>query len=181
MCREYGLQPDSQLERLIRQNTDLVDACYIANPKVGEFLFSLLRHPQSEIVLHLMHESGLLARLVPEFGRSQFLIRHDFYHRYTVDEHALRMVHFLEGLPDAADEGLAKFQEPYAESEEDRVMLKLACLLHSLGREGEKSSASKTREALSRVFEHFALTPEQQSLLVFFNRPTAHAESRRVL
>ncbi len=167
LCREYGLQPDSQLKRLIRQNTDLVDAHYIANPKVGEFLFSLLRHPQSEIVLHLMHESGLLARLVPEFGRSQFLIRHDFYHRYTADEHALRMVHFLEGLPDAADEGLAKFQEPYAASEEDRVMLKLACLLHSLGREGEESSVSKTRESLSRVFEHFALTPDQQSLLVF--------------
>ncbi|MCZ6513678.1 MAG: nucleotidyltransferase domain-containing protein [Nitrospinae bacterium] len=167
LCQEYGLQPDSQLNRLIRQNVDLVDSHYIANPKVGEFLFSLLSQPQSGTTLRLMHESGLLARLIPEFGQSQYRISYDLYHRYTADEQALRMVHFLEGLSDGTDEGLAQFQESYAESEENRVILKLACLLHSLEREGDESSVSKTSEALSRVFEHFALTPEQQVLLVF--------------
>ncbi len=167
LCQEHGLQPGSRLKRLIRQNADLVDTHYIANPKVGEFLFGLLEHPQSETVLRLMHESGLLARLVPEFGRSQFHIRYDFYHRYTADEHALRMVHFLENLPELKEEGMKHFQDLYAETEKDRVVLKLACLLHSLGKEGEENSAPQTRESLCRVFDHLTLTPEQQTLLLF--------------
>lgn len=164
LCQEYGLQPDTQLNRLIRQNVDLVDSHYIANPKVGKFLLGILEHPHSEKVLRLMHESGLLARLIPEFGRSQFRISYDFYHRYTADEHALRMIHFLENLPELPDEGLKKFQELY-EKAEDRVVLKLACLLHSLGT--EESSSSKTRESLHRVFEHLTLTPQQCDLLIF--------------
>jgi len=113
LCQQYGLQPDTQLNRLIRQNADLVDSHYIASPKVAEFLFGILDHPHSENVLRLMHEANLLARLVPEFGQSQYRISYDFYHRNTADEHALRMIHFLESLPDLPDEGLKKFQDLY--------------------------------------------------------------------
>jgi [protein-PII] uridylyltransferase len=166
LCQQYGLQPDTQLNRLIRQNVDLVDSHYIASPKVAEFLFGILDHPHSESVLRLTHEANLLARLVPEFGQSQYRISYDFYHRYTADEHALRMVHFLENLPDLPDEGLTKFQELYDETDH-RVILKLACLLHSLEKEGEESTTSQTRASLSRVFEDLTLTPEQRKLLIF--------------
>ncbi|MEE8206812.1 MAG: nucleotidyltransferase domain-containing protein [Nitrospinaceae bacterium] len=166
LCQQYGLQPDTQLNRLIRHNVDLVDSHYIASPKVAEFLFGILDHPQSENVLRLMHEANLLARLVPEFGQSQYRISYDFYHRYTADEHGLRMVHFLESLPDLSDEGLKKFQELYDETDH-RVILKLACLLHSLEKEGEESTTSQTHESLSRVFEDLMLTSEQRDLLIF--------------
>ena len=166
LCQQYGLQPDTQLNRLIRQNVDLVDSHYIANPKVAEFLFGILDHPHSENVLRLMHEANLLARLVPEFGQSQYRISYDFYHRYTADEHALRMIHFLESLPDLPGEDLKKFQELYDETDH-RVILKLACLLHSLEKEGEESTTAQTRESLSRVFKDLTLTPEQRDLLSF--------------
>jgi [protein-PII] uridylyltransferase len=166
LCQQYGLQPDTQLNRLIRQNADLVDSHYITNPKVAEFLSGVMDHAHSENVLRLMHEANLLARLVPEFGQSQYRISYDFYHRYTADEHALRMIHFLETLPDLQDEGLTQFQELYNETEH-RVILKLACLLHSLQNEGEETSTAQTRNSLSRVFEDLMLTPEQRELLTF--------------
>ena len=166
LCQQYGLEPDTQLNRLIRQNANLVDSHYIASPKVAEFLFGILDHPHSENVLRLMHEANLLARLVPEFGQSLYRISYDFYHRYTADEHALRMVHFLEVLPDLSDKGLKIFQELYDETDH-RAILKLACLLHSLEKEGEESTTSQTRASLSRVSEDLALTPEQRELLIF--------------
>ena len=166
LCQQYGLQPDTQLNRLIRQNADRVDSHFITNPKVAEFLFGILDHPHSENVLRLMHEANLLARLLPEFGQSQYRISYDFYHRYTADEHALRMVHFLEDLPDLTDRGLQQFQQLYNETDH-RVILKLACLLHSLEKEGEESITSQTRASLSRVFEDLTLPPEQRELLTF--------------
>jgi [protein-PII] uridylyltransferase len=166
LCQEHGLQPDPQLKRLIRQNADLVDSHYIANPKVSEFLLGTLAHPGSEQVLRLMHESDLLARLVPEFGQSQYRISYDFYHRYTADEHALRMVHFLESLQASADEGLNTFKKLYEETQ-DRVILKLACLLHSMGKEEKQSTAAQIRESLSRVFQDLGMTPQQQQNLLF--------------
>lgn len=166
LCQQYGLQPDTQLNRLVRQNTDLVNSRYIASPPVEEFLLGVLDHPHSETVLRLMHEVNLLAQLFPEFGQSQYRISFDFYHRYTADEHALRMIHFLENLADLSDKNLKIFQELYNETDH-RVILKLACLLHSLEKEGEKLAASKLRESLTRVFEDLSLPPEQRELLIF--------------
>ena len=166
LCQQHELEPDTQLNRLIRQNVDLVDSHYIASPKVAEFLLRIMEHPHSENVLRLMNEVNLLARLIPEFGQSQYRISYDFYHRYTADEHALRMVRFLENLPDLADGGLKVFQEIYNETDH-RVLLKLACLLHSLEKEGEETTSSQTRESLSRVFKDLPLTPEQCELLIF--------------
>jgi [protein-PII] uridylyltransferase len=166
LCQQYELLPDTQLNRLIRQNAGLVDSHFIASAEVAEFLLGILDHPHSEKSLHLMHEANLLARILPEFGQSQYRISYDFYHRYTADEHALRMVHFLENLPDLSDEGLKKFQELY-NATDHRVILKLACLLHSLEKDGEESTTSLTGASLSRVFEDLALTPEQRELLIF--------------
>ena len=166
LCQQYGLQPDTQLNRLIRQNADLVDSHFIASTQVAEFLLGILDHPHSENVLYLMHEANLLARILPEFGQSQYRISYDFYHRYTADEHALRMVHFLEDLPDQSDESLKKLEELY-NATDHRVILKLACLLHSLEKEGEESTALQTGASLSRVFEDLILNSEQRELLVF--------------
>jgi len=166
LCRQYGLQPDTQLYRLIRENAELVDSHYITRPEVAEFLFDILDHPHSENVLRMMHEADLLARLFPEFGQTQYRISYDFYHRYTADEHALRMVHFLESLPDLPDQGLKKFQALYNETDH-RVILKLACLLHSLEKEGKETTTAETRESLSRVFKDLTLSPEQRELLIF--------------
>ena len=45
-----------------------------------------------------MHEVGLLGVILPEYGHAHCKVSYDFYHRYTADEHALRMVRFLEEL-----------------------------------------------------------------------------------
>ena len=56
-----------------------------------------------------MHEVGFLMRLIPEFGRVRFLVQHDLYHHYTVDEHTLRALETLDALHNTEDRNRAGF------------------------------------------------------------------------
>jgi [protein-PII] uridylyltransferase len=48
--------------------------------------------------LRLMHEHGVLTKLIPEFEPICWHYQYDFYHMYTTDEHSLRVVENLEGM-----------------------------------------------------------------------------------
>jgi len=48
--------------------------------------------------LREMRETGVLGRFVPEFGALRWLVVHEPYHMYTVDEHTLVAVKNLEDL-----------------------------------------------------------------------------------
>ncbi len=48
--------------------------------------------------LREMHDTGIIDRFIPEFGRLRHLVIHEPYHRYTVDEHTLIAIKNLEML-----------------------------------------------------------------------------------
>ncbi|MCX7918294.1 MAG: HD domain-containing protein [bacterium] len=48
--------------------------------------------------LRTMHELGILERIIPEFGALTCLVRQDIHHQYTVDEHSIRAVEYLQEL-----------------------------------------------------------------------------------
>ena len=167
LCRDHHLTPDAQLKRLIRQHLPQLDADFIRSKPARDFLFGILDHPESVRTLRLMHELGLLNHLLPELGRALFQVHYNYYHRYTSDEHALRMVGFLEQLPTLAVYGMGNFVAAYKNAP-DKALLKLACLLHSLGKEqDDKPVLEKTWQALAPVAERLQLSPDQKTVLHF--------------
>jgi len=165
LCRDHDLEPDAQLKRQVRLHASLIDPEFIQSPEATAFLIGILSHPRSSRVLRIMHEVGMLMLFLPEFAETQFQMRYDFYHRFTSDEHALRMVRFLEELESLETVSRRKLKQMYEETQE-RIVLKLACLLHSLeGR--EDTDHNRMARILNGVIRRLGLKPRQGGLLHF--------------
>src|SRR5437660_2368093 len=67
------------------------------------FIKLLQRRGRAGYALRLMHESGFLTRIVPEFRGISLLAQHDLYHHYTVDEHTLKAAETLDDLHTSSD------------------------------------------------------------------------------
>ncbi|HHI88856.1 MAG TPA: [protein-PII] uridylyltransferase, partial [Hellea balneolensis] len=92
-------------------------------------------------ILRLMNETGLLGAYLPEFGgivgRTQF----NMHHAYTVDEHTITLVSFLNDL----ERGELEREHPLASGfitewdRRTRMLVYLACLFHDVGKaEGDQ-------------------------------------------
>src|SRR5262249_23171760 len=77
--------------------------------------------------LRELHETGFLGRLIPEFARITFLVQHDHFHRYTVDEHTLKAIAALDEVARGEEGVPAAFPQVFAEIE-NRTALYLGLL-----------------------------------------------------
>lgn len=114
---------------------------YDSSPPRAAFWKDFLGQPHAVKAIRAMEATGLLSALIPEWERIQHLVVRDFYHQYTVDEHTLMT---LESLWDLAA-GDSKLSALAQESEHDLWLLKLALLLHDVGK---GSGRDHSREAV---------------------------------
>jgi [protein-PII] uridylyltransferase len=106
-CQTTAVPVSRVLKRILRDHATLAGGRFRQSKEAGATLMKLAaRRGRVASVFRLMHETGVLGRLVPEWSRVTFLVQHDFFHKYTVDEHTLRAM-------DALDE-LARGQDPQA-------------------------------------------------------------------
>src|SRR5262249_43485963 len=71
------------------------------DPEAARHFLELLmdtRDCRRPSLLEQMHELGLLAALMPEFGPCTGRVQHDLYHVFTVDQHLLYAVAHLKAL-----------------------------------------------------------------------------------
>ncbi len=113
-----GVPLAHELRRTLRDKAELVGGRYRKSREAGAALLRLAaRRGRVGASLREMHETGVLGRLVPEWARITFLVQHDFFHKYTVDEHTLRAIDALDELvagqhPEAAAPGAADGRAP---------------------------------------------------------------------
>lgn len=99
-------------------------------PAVSERFLSLLSKPaRLGELLRGLHDLRVLEQLIPGMTHARGLLQFNAYHRYTVDEHSIRVVEHLTSLQ--ADRGAAG--EVYR-SIKSKAILHLAALLHDLGK-----------------------------------------------
>jgi len=105
----------------------------------GAFLMSVLKLRRSAIAIRAFHQAGILERLIPEFKEVTNLSQFDMFHRYSVDEHIILTLDNLEKIPDGAP--VSSTLRHVFRAQPDLEVIKLALLLHDLGKRAEDHHA----------------------------------------
>ncbi len=130
------------------------------------FLKILRRGRKVGRILTRMHEVGLLGRIIPEFAQLESLVTLDGHHHFTVDEHTLRAVRRLDRIKANPDEKDRVFQ-PVLERIGDLLPLRIAALLHDIGKAEEGSHDAKGTKAAVVICERLGLDEETAAIVEF--------------
>ncbi len=173
-----------ELKMTVRDNLSLIDRGFRASTNAGlAFVEILEQKGHVTSALRLMHETGVLGRLLPEFARITFLVQHDFYHKYTIDEHTLKAVEALDHLATEKNSKLARFARVFDEVE-NAAPLYLGLLFHDIGKghgTGHVARGVRIAERACRRLSLDQLSCEQVVFLVRQHLLMSHISQRRDL
>lgn len=164
--RHLRLSPE--LYQLVQQSYGLVNVPFRYNKAVRESFDAIISQKGDVArVLRQMHRVGFLGRFMPEFGDLTCLVQHEFFHRYTADEHTLRTIDKLDELAGAPQPGMEFYQKLFREIQEPAVLY-LALLLHDSGRALNTATHSDASATLAlRVCRRLQIKGQSLRMLMF--------------
>lgn len=158
-AQSRGLRISSELSQLIRRRLRLVNRTFQYAKAARETFIAILgQKGKVGRILRAMHEVDLLGAYLPEFGDLTCLVQHEFFHRYSADEHTLVCIEKLDALNDPADGRFSAYRELF-EKLHDPFVLYLALLLHDTG----KATSAKHHAEASALFAQKVATRLQLS------------------
>ncbi len=166
--QQRGLKVSPDLRQLIRRRLHLVDRTFQYSKDARETFMAILSHKgEVGIVLRAMHGVDFLGRYIPEFGQLTCLVQHEFFHRYTADEHTLVAIEKLDSVIDTTDPKLGEYKTLFHKLE-DPAVLYLALLLHDTGKASNaRHHAEASALYAQKVAARLQLSPERRKALIF--------------
>jgi [protein-PII] uridylyltransferase len=174
-----GLSED--LKVLMRANLGAIDDAFRADRQHSRLFMTILKHPHAARALRAMHEVGLLSTYLPEFEPITGLVHHDLYHKYTVDEHTLRAVDYLDELPETPEKELREIAKLF-QSLPNPEVLRLALLYHDVGKTKGIDHVEESAELFRAAAPRLGLSEksaDQVELLVKNHLLMNHLAQRR--
>jgi [protein-PII] uridylyltransferase len=163
-----GLELSPELSDVFTRNLGLITGAFRSSEGPRE-IFKRIISRKGEVgrVLRMMHRVDFLGRYIPEFGQLTCLVQHEFFHRYTADEHTLVCIDKLDQIMQTEDSKLRSYRVIF-EKLEDPAVLYLALLLHDTGR----AVGARPHSEASALFAQGAATrlrlspPQRRSLVL---------------
>jgi [protein-PII] uridylyltransferase len=168
-----------ELTRLVTDHLDLVDDRVRESAEANRAFRSLLQH-RGEVgdTLRAMHRTGVLGRFIPEWGELDCLVQHEYYHRYTADEHTLATIDHLDQIFRGEDpERTSGYRDALAHTDLPGLLY-LVLLLHDIGKgRGISGHAEVGAEMAGAVLERLQVAESVRDRIVFLIR--GHLEMAR--
>ena len=166
-AQQRRLRLSPELQQLIRRRLPLVGRTFQYSRAARETFQAILsRKGEVGRVLRMMHNVDFLGRYIPEFGDLTCLVQHEFFHRYTADEHTLVCIDKLDSLIDTPSPKMKDYRILFQKLE-DAYVLYLALLLHDTGKAtGARYHAEASALYAQRVAARLQLSSERRKSLI---------------
>lgn len=165
LIKDRRCMPSARLRSLIR-GTRLSEDMR-GSPEAARIFLSMLDNPDGlSDTLMLMKDLRFLGRYIPEFRPVEALARHDYYHKYTVDEHIILAIRNLEWLWNGRLQGPATLVDAMRRLPRRRILM-LAVLLHDLGKAYRSGHEDRSREIAEKVLDRLGVSGDERQRVLF--------------
>jgi [protein-PII] uridylyltransferase len=163
----HGLPLSADAERRLVAALPTLATHYAQPGPLWNYLQEILQQPHAMLAMRTMHETGLLAAILPEWKLIEGLVVRDFYHRYTVDEHTLIVMENLLALRKNTDPTRRRFAGLFAEIESLPALL-FAILMHDVGKGIDGPTHAMESARLATAIMERIQVPEEDRPLIHF-------------
>ncbi len=133
-CQKHGLTLSPSLRSQINTNLPLIDKSFLFAKENRDAIDNIMgMRGRVSRTFRSMHRIGILGKIFPEFGALDCLVQHEFFHRYTADEHTLRCLDMLDRITSGNRSEDAFYGRLFKKMQEPMAMY-IALLLHDTGR-----------------------------------------------
>jgi [protein-PII] uridylyltransferase len=121
-------------------------------------------------LLELMHELGVLDRILPDFHHCTGLVQRDTYHTYTVDAHLIYCARRAIDVLDGAADGVPEDVTAVAQRISRRRVLVLGALMHDIGKGWGHGHSERGAKMAEEAAWRFGLERDDADDIVFLVR-----------
>ncbi|MER8391922.1 [protein-PII] uridylyltransferase [Mesorhizobium sp. M1340] len=157
----HGLEFHPDALKLLTRSLGLVGKALRRDEEANRLFLDILTSDRNaELNLRRMNEAGLLAKLIPDFGKIVAMMQFSMYHHYTVDEHLIRCIGVLAEI----ERGDGEKVHPLSHSlmpglKKSREALYVAVLLHDIAKGRPEDHSQAGARIARRICPHMGLSP----------------------
>src|ERR1700726_2016595 len=128
-----AFHPDAM--RTVTRSLKLINTELRENPEANRLFMEILTSNDAEVVLRRMNETGVLGHFIRAFGKIVSMMQFNMYHHYTVDEHLLRCVGYLQEIERGGNDEFPVASDLMRKIRpEHRAVIYITTLLHDIAK-----------------------------------------------
>jgi [protein-PII] uridylyltransferase len=157
---KHGLEYHPNAMQLVTRSLKLITRNLRKDPEANRLFLDILTSDRNpELNLRRMNESGVLGRLIPEFGKIVAMMQFNMYHHYTVDEHLLRCIGVLSEIERGEGEKIHPLVHALMPGlTKQREVLYVALLLHDIAKGRPEDHSQAGARIARRISPHMGLS-----------------------
>src|SRR6201996_3543915 len=161
-----AFHPDAM--RTVTRSMKLINAPLRENPEANRLFMEILTSNDAEIVLRRMNETGVLGHFIRAFGKIVSMMQFNMYHHYTVDEHLIRCIGFLQEIErGGSDEFIVASDLMRKIRPEHRAVIYITTLLHDIAKGRPEDHSIAGAKVARRLCPRLGFSPADTELVAW--------------
>ncbi|OAF01638.1 bifunctional uridylyltransferase/uridylyl-removing protein [Bradyrhizobium centrolobii] len=161
-----AFHPDAM--RDVTRSLNLINGALRENPEANRLFMEILTSDNAEIVLRRMNETGVLGHFIRAFGKIVSMMQFNMYHHYTVDEHLIRCIGFLQDIERGGIEEFTLASDLMRKTRpEHRPVIYIATLLHDVAKGRPEDHSIAGAKVARRLCPRLGFSPADTELVAW--------------